>query len=404
MRTLLISEVFPPKIGGTGRWFWEIYRRLPPEQVVIAAGEDPEQDAFDRTHCLDVVRMPLSLPTWGVGSGTGLRGYWHAQRRLRHLISQRPIIGIHSGKCLPEGLFALTLKCTRGIPYLTYVHGEELSIASTSRELRWLTRRVLRGARLVIASSQNTQALLRKDWHVSARRIRILHPGVDCQRFVPGRLDAGVRRELEWGDRPVVLSVGRLQKRKGHDQVIRALNKVRQALPDVLYAVAGDGEERPRLEQLVHSTGLQNYVQFLGALPDERLISCYQQCDLFVLANRQLAADFEGFGIVLLEAQACGKAVLAGASGGTAETMRIPETGRIVDCERPDDLAAVIIELLSDEALRARMGAAARAWTVASFDWPVLCRQAEQIFAQAMRAPGLAPSRELEAVAATRVS
>ncbi len=158
------------------------------------------------------------------------------------------------------------------------------------------------------------------------------------------------------------------------------LATIRMAIPDVLYAIAGDGEERVALEDLVARTGLGDHVQFLGEVDDDRLVQCYQQCELFVLPNRQVGRDIEGFGMVLLEAQACGKPVVAGASGGTAETMQIPETGLVVPCDGPDALAEVVIELLADPDRRARMGAAARAWAVERFDWETLSRQAEAIF------------------------
>ena len=148
-----------------------------------------------------------------------------------------------------------------------------------------------------------------------------------------------MRARLGWGERRVVLTVGRLQKRKGHDMMIRALPAIRRAVPDVLYAIVGDGEERAALEQLAEQEGVRQSVQFLGEVDDETLVRCYQQCDLFALPNRQVGGDIEGFGMVLLEAQACGRPVLAGASGGTAETMRVPETGRVVPCDRPQELA-----------------------------------------------------------------
>jgi phosphatidylinositol alpha-1,6-mannosyltransferase len=113
---------------------------------------------------------------------------------------------------------------------------------------------------------------------------------------------------------------------------------------------------------------------------DDRLVQLYQQCDLFMLPNRQVGRDIEGFGMVLLEAQSCGKPVIAGASGGTAETMRIPETGLAIPCDEPGNLAAAVVELLADPGRRARMGAAAREWVVERFDWGNLSRQAEALF------------------------
>ena len=174
----------------------------------------------------------------------------------------------------------------------------------------------------------------------------------------------------------MILTVGRLQKRKGHDMMIRALPAILRTVPNTLYAIVGDGEERPALEELVAQLGLRNVVQFLGELPDADTRVCYQQCDLFALPNRQVGDDFEGFGMVLLEAQACGKPVVAGDSGGTAETMRVPETGLVVPSDGPEPLAKLLTGLLADRERLARMGAAGRRWAVDHFDWAALSRRA----------------------------
>jgi phosphatidylinositol alpha-1,6-mannosyltransferase len=246
--------------------------------------------------------------------------------------------------------------------------------------LSWLVRHVLGGADFAIPNSRNTMRLLQEEWGLPAERVRLLHPGVDTQRFTPADPCPEVRATLGWGDRPVVLTVGRLQKRKGQDQMILGLRAVRAVVPDVLYVIVGDGEERAPLEGLVAREGLERHVQFLGEPDDEKLVQCYQQCDLFVLPNRQVGKDIEGFGMVLLEAQACGKPVVAGDSGGTAETMRIPETGRVVCCDGPDELSALVAELLADPDRRARMGEEGRRWVTEQFDWAVLSRQAARLF------------------------
>jgi phosphatidylinositol alpha-1,6-mannosyltransferase len=377
---LVLSEIFPPKTGGSGRWFWEVYRRLPRDHYVIAAGEDARHKEFDRSHDLRIERLPLTLRAWGLRSVEGLRGYWRALTHLRPLARARRVRRVHCGRCLPEGLMALALKLSSGVPYLCYVHGEDVSTAVNSREHTWLVRRVLAGADFLIANSRNTAEILRTEWRVHPERVCVLHPGVDTRYFVPAETDPAVRARLGWGRRPVVLTVGRLQKRKGHDHMILALRSVRRTIPDVLYAVVGKGEEGPELRALVQSQGLDGHVQFLGEVGDSDLRHCYQQCDLFALPNRQVDRDIEGFGMVLLEAQACGKPVLAGDSGGTAETMRIPETGRVVCCDGPDDLAAQVTELLADQELRGRMGAAGRNWVVEQFDWEALARKAARVF------------------------
>jgi phosphatidylinositol alpha-1,6-mannosyltransferase len=162
--------------------------------------------------------------------------------------------------------------------------------------------------------------------------------------------------------------------------MILALHAIRKKCPDILYSIVGDGERREFLADSVEREGLQAHVQFLGEVDDQQLLRCYQQCDLFVLPNHQVGNDIEGFGIVLLEAQSCGKAVVAGSSGGTLETMRVPATGRIVSCDSPDQLGGTVAELLVNEKLRNNMGRFGREWIVDKFDWDVLSRRAEEVF------------------------
>jgi phosphatidylinositol alpha-1,6-mannosyltransferase len=341
------------------------------------------------------VRAPLAFSQWGIRSLTGLRHYWRTFRVVSRVARRERADAIHCGRCLPEGWIGWLLKQRYGLRYICYIYGEELNYASASRELAWLMRRVLNGADFLIAISKNTERILRQDWAMPPHRIRLLYPGVDTQRFLPAARDPALRLRLGWGNRPVLLTVGRLQKRKGHDQMILALHSVRKAAPDILYAIVGDGEELDSLTELVAQERLQPHVQFLGELNEQELIHSYQQCDLFTLPNRQVGQDIEGFGMVLLEAQACGKPVVAGASGGTAETMRVPDTGRIVPCEVPDELARTVIDLLSDPARLDRMGRAARRWVVAQFDWQPLSQRAAEILGVTVPNPARRPSEPL---------
>ncbi len=396
-RTLLLSEIFPPKTGGSGRWFWEIYRRMPKSQFTLAVGDDPHASDVDRTHDLDIVRLPLTLTDWGMASPSSFAAYWRAFWAVAQVVKDRGIERIHCGRCVPEGWMALGLKLLYGIPYDCYVHGEDANAASSghadgvlsSRQLRFMTKLVLQNVDRVIANSHNSARIVREQWNVPANRVQLLHPGCDTNYFVPAQPSREIRDQLGWGGRPVIVTAGRLQKRKGQDTVIRALSTVRQAVPDVLFAIIGDGEERESLKALTVAEGQQEHVLFMGKVSDEVLKQSYQQADLFVLANRQIGTDIEGFGMVLLEAQACGTPVVAGASGGTAETMSQDETGYVVPCDEPNELAALLIQLLSNPARLDAMGKAARQWVETQFDWDVLAQQAAEMFG----APWSAPAR-----------
>lgn len=384
MSQLLLSEIFPPRTGGSGRWFWETYRRLPREEYSIAAGRHAGADSFDSAHDLRIHRLPLTLTSWGIRSFAGLKGYCRAIWNLRSVVRRDHVNLIHVGRCLPEGVIALGAKWWFNLPFVCYIHGEDISTALDSREHTMLVRRVLNNATFLIANSHNTAAMLRETWGIDRDKIHVLHPGVDTNYFSPATPDSVIRASLRWTNRRVVLTVGRLQRRKGHDMMIRALPIIRRVVPDVLYAIAGDGAERDRLQQLAREEDVTDYVQFLGEISDEQLLQCYRQCNLFALPNRQDGTDIEGFGMVLLEAQACGKAVLAGDSGGTAETMQVNQTGRIVDCTQPQSLADAVSELLLDDKRRNEMGQEAREWVVDQFDWDSLSRRAERLFMQAL--------------------
>jgi phosphatidyl-myo-inositol dimannoside synthase len=369
---LVLAEVFPPKNGGSGRWLWERYRRLPAEHVHVVAGDVDGARQFDRVSSLSIERLKLQFADWGVTRPSVAWKYITALLQLYRVVRRHRPRSIHCGKSLPEGLLAAILARFTGVPFRCYVHGEELTLARTSTELRWLTGAVLRAAGGIIANSHHSERMLLEDWHVPKEKIVVLHPGVDTNRFCPAPRDAAVRRRLGWDDRLVILTVGAMQKRKGQDMLIRALPEIVERCPTVLYSLIGEPRERDSLQSLANDLGVGHAVQFRGAADERELVECYQQCDLFALPNRRVGWDFEGFGIALIEAQACGKPVIAGLSGGTAETLDPLRTGELVDCEHPENLARVVVDLLKDPARRTAMSARARQWAVARFDWDTL--------------------------------
>ena len=381
-KSLLISEIFPPKNGGSGRWFWELYSRLPKNNYIIAAGYTKGDQAFDQGHNLNLHRLNLSSNSWGIRSLTGLTFYWRVFNQIRKLVKQHKITSIHCGRCLPEGVIGYLLHKLLALPYLCYIHGEDLEAAATSRALTWLVIKGLNNANRLICNSQNTADLILNNWQVPAAKVEILNPGVDAERFIPAEKNVDIKNALGWQDRPVILTVGRLQKRKGQDMLIKALVTIKQDIPNVLYVIIGDGDEKSALKKLTQKLQLQDNVLFMNEISDEQMIQAYQQCDVFTLANRTVGQDIEGFGMVLVEAQACAKPVIAGDSGGTAETMIIGETGFIIDCNQPKTLSHTLLALLNDPQKRHLMGQKARVHAAATLDWKIHKIKAETIFSQ----------------------
>jgi phosphatidylinositol alpha-1,6-mannosyltransferase len=256
-----------------------------------------------------------------------------------------------------------------GPRYVCWAHGEDLITALSSRELTWLTRAILRSSSATFANSRNTAGLL-ADFGVSAERIHVVYPAVDAARFHPGIDGSEVRRRYASSTDVLLLSVGRLQRRKGHDMAIRALAQLKDELPHVRYVIAGDGEERARLERMVRECGLSERVFFAGIVADGDLPAYYAASDVFLLPNRvDDDGDIEGFGIVFLEAAACGKPVIGGDSGGVPEAVERDVTGLLVDGASPDAVAAAIHDLATSPERRQALGAAGRARARDAFSW-----------------------------------
>ena len=337
-KTLLLTENFPPKEGGSGRWFWELYSRLPNDKVLIVANDTPEGREFDKTHELDIVRIELESTEWGLASTKGLGFYWETIRKVLKLIKEYGIEEVHCGRVIPEGVIARALKLLAGARYNCFVHGEDVETAATSREHSLLVKNVCKNASMLICNSENTANIVRKLGFDSGSKCEVLHPGVDTSRFEVAAPDTSFRQKMGWSGKRVLLTVGRLQRRKGQDFLIKSMPALLKEFPDLFYAVVGRGECYDELISLVDQHELHDNVCVYPDMDDEALIKCYQQCDIFILPNRTIGNDIEGFGMVLVEAQVCGKPVIAGDSGGTRETMNIGKTGHIIDCSSTENL------------------------------------------------------------------
>lgn len=367
-------------VGGSGRWMWELYRRVSIDDVVVVAGDHRDAKRFDAAHELSVYRMPLKFADYGTFSLTGLNRYRAAARQVEQITQRHSVSAIHASALLPDGWIGLLVAKQLGIPLLLYFHGEELCYTETSRQLKWMTNRILKQCAVVVVNSENSRAIAIERLGVAGDKLRLMHPGVDHERFAPANPDVSIRRRLGWEGRLVLLSVSRLQKRKGHEHLIRALPAIRRQFADVLYAIVGDGQERTDLERLVNELKLQECVRFYGEPSEAEMVEYYQQCDIFILPNCQIGDDVEGFGIVLLEAQACAKPVIAGDTGGTADALELGVTGQLVDPRDRLAITRTVCDLIGDSSLRTSMGIAARRMVEREYRWDMLASQAMQLF------------------------
>lgn len=367
MTHLLVTNDFPPKVGGIQAYLWELWRRMDPETfVVITASSDPGSEQFDREQAargIRIERVPgrILVPTPGL------------VRRIRATAQRVGASLVVIDPAFPLGVIGPRL----GIPYAVVLHGAEVAIPGRLPASRELLASTLRHSVLAVSAggypaAEATRAVRGR----GMPPVIEIPPGVDLERFRPlsesEKLDARIDLGLPT-DGPLVVSVSRLVPRKGMDILIDAAAELRTAVPDLVVAIAGRGRDRDRLAGEIVER--QAPVRLLGGVSDDDLPRLVGAADVFAMLcrNRWLGLEREGFGIVFVEAAAAGVPQVAGDSGGAGEAVLDGLTGSVV--KRPTDVATVVRaigKLLDNDQLRRRMGDESRRRAEASFDYDQL--------------------------------
>ncbi len=386
-RILLVTNNLPPVRGGSGIVYDNLARHAG-GRIAVLAPRVSYQDGLkligwrehDRLAPYRVIRLDLLrtlLREDAPSRGQRLRLWLHdAAIRVRLLAALlRCLLGERIGAvCVGELVAsAWVLGVLRLLPWVTravYVHGEEITTRDNYDTRLERRRRALLAAHHIVVVSRFTAAVVGDLLGAAGRgRIRLIENGVDISRFCPLPRSPDLVSLYGFGGCFAFVSVCRLLEKKGIDQAIRAFVRVAAEFPDSRYLVVGDGPYRAALEVIAAECGVADKVAFAGAVAEDELVDHYVLGDVFVMPNRRLAnGDTEGFGLVFLEANACGLPVIAGSDGGSIDAVRHGANGLLVDGHSVDAIAAAMLELRRDPGLRARLRAGGLA-TAAAADW-----------------------------------
>jgi phosphatidyl-myo-inositol dimannoside synthase len=364
VKHLLVTNDFPPKIGGIQSLLWEWWRRLPPDRFAVLTSPYVGAAQFDSAQAYRIERTPepVLLPhPWMV-------------RRVDRFAREFGADLVVLDPAVPLGLIGPYLD----LPYDVVLHGAEVTVPGRLPGSRQALGNVLRRARYVISAGEYAA---REAERAAGRSlpVTVVPPGVDVDRFHPlddaGRAAARASFDLPT-DAELVVSISRLVPRKGFDVAIEAAARLAPSRPDLVLAISGGGRDERRLRRL--AADRKAPVRFLGRVANDRLPSLYGCADVFTMACRTRwgGLEQEGFGIVFVEAAACGVPQVAGDSGGAAEAVDDGVTGLVVrHPEDPGELAAALEALLDDPARRVDMGQASRKRAVAEFSYDVLAER-----------------------------
>ena len=351
-RTLVVSNDFPPRIGGIESFVSDLCELLDRDVVVLTSGP-PGASATDAERGYPVVRRgSLLLPTPAVAQvAAGLLRRFGADRVL-------------FGSAAPLGLLAAALRRAGARQVVGLTHGHEVWWSRVPAA-RSVLRRIGNGCDHLTTISDFTNAAVGSALSPSARtRLLRMPPPVDLSRFSPGPTPSGLVR---------CVAVGRFVHQKGFDTLLRAwrlmLDSWPPATPRPELVLVGDGPQRANLIGLAAELSLGDSVRMTGAVSRDGVLAELRAATVFALPvrSRWQGLYAEGLGLAAIEAAACGLAVLVGRSGGAPETVQDGRTGVVVASEDPQAVAAALRPLLLDPARAAALGAAGRAYVSARF-------------------------------------
>jgi len=382
MRHAVLSEPWFPGIGGSIQLFDALYGRHFPacDSVHIIAGGGDRHGDLDARYPRPITRFDDARYPWMRPESAAL--YARMTAATLAVVRREGIGFLHCGRVIPEGLVGLAIHRMTGLPFAVWVHGEDVSIYRRYAVKKRLMPLIFHASRAVFANSSFTQGRAALAG-APPEKLHIVNPAVDADAFAGPFDTADLRARFGLDGRTVLLTVGRLTRRKGHDVTLEALAQLRPTglLDRLTWLVLSDGEIEDDLKAQCTRLGLDDVVRWVGPVPAADLPRYYAVADVFVHPNRTLADDdVEGFGMVFLEASASGVPVLGGRSGGVVDAVDEGRSGLLVDGTDVEAVAESLGRLIGDGDLRARLGEGGRAWA-RSFSWTA---QATRVRAIAM--------------------
>lgn len=390
---MLLTDAYLPHAGGSRVYYHNLFSRLANlgHHVTVHTTKVKGWEAFDRqeqTSHYQIRRRFQPLRDFSYSqllkiAGPALVALWNVLRRRPDLI--------HCGDLYPSAVIGLLCQRLFGIPFIAYSHGEDITLTDERRFQPKLRDLIYRSADAIIANGQFAIENLHRIG-IDPGKIHKLTPGLDPFDFFPEPVSPDLRVRYGLEGFLIIVTIARLVSRKGHARVLRAFAALQGQIPPTKYLIVGRGPLEPELRQLAQDLHIADNVIFAGFIPDEQINQHYNLADLLAMPNTAEAGDVEGFGMVFLEANAAGKPVIGGRSGGVPEAIVHGVTGLLVSSD--DDLRIALRTLLNDPNLRARFGAAGLKRVQQEFAWATRATILEAVSREAVQARSGAPSTQ----------
>lgn len=379
MNILMMAPQFPPIMGGVATRSYESAKSLAKmgEQVTVLTMA-PKADSSRANH--NGVNV-ISVNWLNKIVGCGVVGFMVKVIVFflygMYIAKVRKIDLIYS-TLIDVGLSSMIISKLFGTPYFVAIHGMEVTNPRGISK-KWIQFVLRNASALIILANRQRVSLLKLG--VSDKKICLIPEGIDIDKFNLAIRPQEIVSRFDLDGKKVILTVGRLVKRKGHDMVIKSLPGVLEKVPEAIYLIVGTGPEEQNLRELGGGLGLEEKVIFAGFVPDEDVPKYYSASDVFIMPSREIGeTDIEGFGLVFLEANACGKPVVGGKSGGISDAVADGVSGILVDPLSVDEISQALITLLSNRELAVKLGSQGRERVEEQFSYPATAAKFSEAF------------------------
>ncbi len=340
MKTLLFTLEYPPFKGGIANYYKNLVKHWPkPDDIFVLHNNDNK-----------LINHKLPFLKW-----------LPALIALRQEIKKNNIDYVLVGNILPLGTATWLLSFFCKFKYAVIIHGTDIAYAQKSSRKKRLAKKILSRANTIVCNSSYGASLVKEINSNWAKKIVIANP---CVEEFQGEIKLPKKNITE--GKNILFSISRLMNRKGIDRVIEIMPEITAKFPNMIYVIAGTGPDEESLKKQAKD---QDNIMFLGKISEAEKWGWLKNCDIFIQPTREEDGNFDGFGIVYLEANLMEKPVIAGDSGGVRDAVENGLNGLLVDPENNEDIKNAIIKLTKDKNLAKKLGEQSRERVKTKFIW-----------------------------------
>ncbi len=399
-KVLVIASTFPRwKNDTTPSFVFDLSSRLSKEfDVKVIAPHYPNSKKYERMGNVDVYRFQYFYPAkyqkvcYDGGILPNLRQSILAKIQfpvfllsellfINKIMKKEKFDAVHAHWIVPHGFLSVFLKNRCKVPLIVSAHGSDV-FPLQNRMFRVIQRKVLKACNVCTANSNATKDEIVRRFPEFEGKIKVIPMGVDTNFFRPKSIK---NKFKEYKGKRIILSAGRLSEQKGIQFLIKALPSVLQQTRNAKLLIIGEGAYKEELEKLAEEMHLKNEVEFIGAVPKEKLVDYYNLADIVVMPSLAGRTGTEGLGLVLLEAMSCCRAVIGTDTGGIMDIIKDNENGLLVKQRDSEELANKIIKLINNDKLRDRIGKNGREFVAGNYSWDSIARKFSEIYKAAMK-------------------